>query len=188
MGRVSIKKQSFRIMKYFFTICSLTLLLQSCTIALPAMVTSAAKANGSAYSHQEYMKRVTTKRQVVQVFGSPSKKETIEGLELWYYDKGTRSYAYTTGTANTNLNSNYRGGIDANTNASVGSSTNTYDKYVEFQFVNDKVVNWRSRGVDYGKQASAAAGSLMGGLIIDMGLGIYGMCWAIRNDPELACY
>jgi hypothetical protein len=175
-------------MKYLLTIGCLTLLLQSCTIALPAMATTAAKADGTAYSHQEYMNKVTTKRQVVQKFGSPSSKERIEGLELWFYDKGTNSYAYTTGTANTNLKSNYNGRVDANTRASVGTRVNSYDKYVEFQFVNDKVVNWRSRGVDYGKIAPATKPLTAVGYLLDGFGGIFVMCWAVRNDPDLACW
>jgi outer membrane protein assembly factor BamE (lipoprotein component of BamABCDE complex) len=175
-------------MRNLIVLLGILTLAQSCTIALPSIANEAARENGNAYTHSEFMNNLTTKRQVIQKFGSPTTRESIEGIELWYYNKGTSTYAYSSGTSNTNLNSNYNNGINARTNASAGTSVSSYEKYVEFQFDGDRVVNWRTKGVNYGKVAPSYEANMILGMIIDGGLGIYGMCWAVRNDPYMACW
>lgn len=154
-------------MRNFIALLGILILAQSCTIALPSIANQTARENGNAYTHSEYMNKITTKRQVIQKFGSPTTQKSIEGIEIWYYDKGTSAYA---------------------TSYSTSTEVNSYDKYVEFQFAADKVINWRTKGVNYGKVAPSSGVNMIFGLLIDCGLGIYGTCWAVRNDPYLACW
>ena len=139
-------------------------LFQSCTVVLPVM--KAKKDKHKKVSHSEVMDRYETKQDVLRSFGVPSSKESLEGIEIWYYDKGTRTTTYSSGNAKTNVNSNIYSGINANTNARTSSTTSSYTSYVEFQFQNDFVTSWRSKGVNYGSKPTWVGAYLLG-LLID---------------------
>lgn len=151
--------------------------MQSCMAVFPMMKSLDDKESGKTYSHESYMGRFQTKQDVVLGFGSPSSRETIEGIELWHYNLGTTGRAYSTGIANTYPLSNYPG-TTANTLANVGTTVNYYEQYVEFQFINDNVVSWRTRGVDYSVK-SDTMGAYTAGLLVDL---IIGILWGISLD------
>ena len=143
----------------------LNYLLQSCTLVFPLIQSENEK--GTLVTHSEVMDKYKTKRDVVKGFGIPSNKDKFEGIEIWYYDKGSTSTTSAYGSANTNLNSNTYSGINANTSARANSTTRTYNKYIEFQFENDRVTNWRTKGIDYAEY-SAVPTALFSGMLADM--------------------
>ena len=126
--------------KYFSIILLLSYLLQSCMAVFPLVKIK--KDEKTAITHNDVMTKYITKKDVITGFGVPTAKEQFEGIEIWFYDKGSTSRTSSYGNANTY---GYSG-----INASASSSTKTYNKYVEFQFENDRVVNWRTEGIDYG--------------------------------------
>ena len=117
-------------------------LLQSCMAVFPLVKIK--KDEKTAITHNDVMTKYITKKDVITEFGVPTAKEQFEGIEIWFYDKGSTSRTSSYGNANTY---GYSG-----INASASSTTKTYNKYVEFQFENDRVVNWRTEGIDYGDQ------------------------------------
>tara|TARA_B100000925_G_scaffold147441_1_gene110477 strand:- start:364 stop:861 length:498 start_codon:yes stop_codon:yes gene_type:complete len=142
---------------------------QSCTVIFP--VVKANKDKDKKITHSQVMSRYKTKKDVLRTFGVPSSKEVLEGIEIWYYDKGTSTSTYSYGNAKTNLNSRRYSGINANTNASARSTTSSYTSYVEFQFQNDLVTNWRSKGVNYGSKPTWL-GAYFLGLLVDCTIAI----------------
>ena len=144
-------------MKRVFTISVLALLLNSCTLLFPAILTGPPVVT----THEDYMSKFSTKRDVVGSFGVPTKKQNAEGLEIWYFDLGSSS------SSRTNV-----GIYNNNNNAYGNTTTNTYDKYVEFQFNegSDYVVRWRSKGVDYGKKEYKKGywGAFWTGYVVDL--------------------
>ena len=131
-------------------------LLGSCTILVPAIATPIEyinkknnpekikfpKKNYNYTTHNEYMSNIKLKRDVISKWGAPTKKDTLEGLEIWYYSLAEEYSSKSKGSAT---------GV-ALANSVYGSSSSTTlvsERYVEFQFENDIVVNWRSKGLDY---------------------------------------
>tara|TARA_B100000902_G_C26873510_1_gene698905 strand:+ start:143 stop:583 length:441 start_codon:yes stop_codon:yes gene_type:complete len=137
---------------------------------LPLNKVKSDKKKGKVISHNEVMNTYTTKKDVIRAFGAPTTKENFEGIEIWYYNKGTTTSSYSSGNAKTNLNSDYSG-INARTNANARTTTNSYTKYVEFQFENDLVTSWRSKGLNYGTQSNWL-GAYAIGFLIDLTLTI----------------
>ena len=138
-------------------------LLQSCMAVFPLVKMEMDKK--TAVSHSDVMDKYKTKKDVIRGFGIPTNKDKFEGIDIWYYDKGSTSTTSSYGNANTNLNSNTYSGINANTNANISSTTRSYNKYVEFQFENDRVVNWRTKGIDYGDKPNWLGAYAFGFLI-----------------------
>ena len=145
------------------SLCALS--LQSCMVVFPMAKGQIDEQRGMTQSHESFMDEFNTKQDIIRQWGSPSSKETIEGIELWYYHLGSTSRAYSAGSVNTNVAPNYNG-VNSNSNTSIGTTINSYDKYVEFQFQEDKVVNWRTKGVNYATESNQF-GAYMVGLLID---------------------
>lgn len=126
-----------------------SLLLQSCSTLIGAGV-------GSFFNttHSEVMSSFKTKDAVVSKFGMPTKEEMYKEREIWYYDLGSNinSQALVSGTF---------GGVRGVENTDVTA------KFVEFQFIDDKVVNWRSGRVDYSKNDNTWLGAGIG-MIVDL--------------------
>lgn len=92
-------------------------------------------------SHSDIMNSYKSKRDVVAAFGIPQTKDTLEGIEIWNYNLGSVS------------SSNVYVAPSVNRKSVMGTgSTSTYGKYVEFQFDDDQVLRWRSKGVNYRKR------------------------------------
>ena len=121
------------------------------------------------------MSTFKNKKQVVAAFGSPTKIDTIQEIEVWYYHiaSATDSYTRGSGNADTRYSSTYSG-IRANTNANISARTHSssYDKYTEFQFDGELVVSYRSQGVNYGEKFSPfkVFKSFLWGSLIDLAL------------------
>ena len=129
----------------------LTLLLSSCTIYMPMRVDKNHVPDQTGKTHSEYMNQFKDKKDVVKSFGIADKQEKIEGIEIWYYDKGTTTTSNTRGRSTANLKDNAFGnGINANSNNRSTTSTTSSTSYVEFQFEEENVINYRTKGVDYG--------------------------------------
>lgn len=129
----------------------LTLLLSSCTIYMPKRVEKNHVPDRTGKTHSEYMNQFKNKKDVLISFGIADKQEKIEGIEIWYYDKGTTTISNTSGRSSANLKDNpYGDGINANTNNRSTTSTTSSTSYVEFQFEEDNVINYRTKGVNYG--------------------------------------
>jgi hypothetical protein len=145
-----------------FFILLAVIIFNSCTIILPLTVEP-------DKTHKEVMDKFQTKMQVFARYGMPTKKDVIDGIEIYYYYLGstsnstTRAYSY---SFNPNaLNS---------PNTLFGkSNTTTIPKYVEFHFIDDKIVNWRSGGVNYGTNRKSQ--NRLYGLTIDV---LIGLVWA----------
>ena len=93
---------------------------------------------GEDYSHDTVMSSFKngSKSDIVSHFGAPTHKSFIEGIEIWNYNLGTQSQT------NLSVNTNYNTGH---------AKSFTDSKFVEFQFIDDKLINYRSNGVDYGR-------------------------------------
>jgi len=104
-------------------------MLNSCTFILPEL------SNGYT-SHSEVMSEYSYKYQVRNSFGMPTYRKNYDGVEFWYYDMGSVS--------------NSTGIVTPFGNGAIGSSeVSSYNRYVEFQFKGENVINWRTRGIDY---------------------------------------
>jgi len=113
-------------------------------------------------SHNDVMTEdYPTKKSVFLKFGTPTRKETFENIENWYYKiselTNSKSIGFSSGYGSINqnlMNSNLRT-VDRVLNTtsnqmniqSVNSSTT--ESYVQFWFVNDTVLKWQSYGVNY---------------------------------------
>ena len=139
------------------SLCALS--LQSCSVVFPVAKIQIDKQQGKteqSQSHGSFMDEFSTKQEIIREWGLPSSRETIEGIEIWYYSLGSTSRGYSAGSVNTD------GRISS------GSTINSYDKYVEFQFQEDKVVNWRTQGVNYGYEPMPKwIGPYFVGILID---------------------
>jgi hypothetical protein len=134
------------------TILTLALSLNSCTIVGAGIDYS---INNSYDTHSDRMGQYTTKSKVISSFGIPNQKDTYEGLDIWKYDLG----GYTNSAASAVPIGN---GV-------YGSSSSTYsNRYVEFQFLGEDVINWRTKGVDYGQEKKWIG--MWTGFLIDCGL------------------
>ena len=142
-----------------YCVIFLILLLNSCTIAIPLMVDKS-----EDYTHAEYMNRFETKQQVLVTYGPPTSKETLDGIEFWKYDLGS--------VTNSNSNVGYNNLTDK---VYGNTSTTTYNKYVQFMFAdNDNVINWKTKGVNYGYKKHKNPGGF--GFFVDT---IIGCVWAL---------
>ena len=131
----------------------------SCTLILPNVLV----AKKAPIYHSDEMDKYKNKRDVVNSFGLPNNEGSFEEIEIWYYDMGSTagSYSRTDGTIS---NSFLNNGLKLNS----GTSTNTfsYNKYVEFHFdENNNVINWRTKGVDYGNYYERNSNKFMFGLL-----------------------
>ena len=130
-------------------------LFGSCSILVPAIATPieyVVKKNKSGYekvkqdkyTHSEYMSSFKLKSDVIKRLGAPTKKDTIEGIEIWYYSLAEIYNSSGSGRGTQ---------IPLTNNVAVSTKNNTTvsEKYVEFQFnKNDNTVQtWRSQGVNY---------------------------------------
>ena len=130
-------------------------LFGSCSILVPAIATPieyVVKKNKSGYkkvkqgeyTHSEYMSNIKLKSDVIKKWGAPTKKDTIEGIEIWYYGLGEVYKSSNSGTGRQNT-------LTKSVSVTASNNTTVSEKYVEFQFdKNDNTVQrWRSKGVDY---------------------------------------
>ena len=136
-----------------FNYLILTLLLSSCTIYMPKRVAKNHVPNHSGMTHSERMGQYDTKKDVIRKFGFTNDKQNEEGIEIWYYNFGavTNSNTRISGNQETNIKSNYSG-VNVKTDLSgyENTTTSSYNKFAEFQFEGDRVINWRTKGLDYG--------------------------------------
>jgi len=143
--------------KKIFLFGLISVVINSCTIIAPIVVHN--KTKGSSYTHKEYMSKYKTKSQVVRSFGVPTNKATEEGIEFYTYNKGQSTTSTDYGSARINSTGNRVTG-------STVTRTNTYSKYVEFQFNSaGSVIGWRTSGLDYGTKAGNQYGVVAAGVI-----------------------
>ncbi|CAM3836402.1 hypothetical protein [Aquirufa aurantiipilula] len=130
-------------------------------------------------THKQVMESFNTKEIILSKFGLPTSKKTEGEYEEWFYDYGTKIItdqqtnsaarvngygAYTGSSAATAGYNVYRNPtIVGNSNASYGtsaygnSSSNTrqvvkeHKTYIKFTILNNKIINWETNGIDYGK-------------------------------------
>jgi len=149
-------------MRYIINVFSLFLgfivfsSLTSCTVLLPSRV--------PMVTHDSVMQSYKNKSQVISKFGVPSVKTNFEGLEIWIYDLGTVQSSEV-------VVRNYPES-DKLTESYV---TETYEKFVEFHFRGDEVINYRTEGVDYStlnkKIMRGALGFMIDSVIVSLALG-----------------
>jgi hypothetical protein len=105
-----------------------------------------------------------TKKSVFVRFGSPTNKETFEGIENWYYKlsqvTNSNSIIRSTGVGQIGQNPNNPGlppiartliTTQANLSNTVTNST-TVETYLKFWFVNDSVMQWETFGVNFARE------------------------------------
>ena len=148
-------------MKRLFVFVFAMTLLGSCSILVPSVVTpieyvnkknnpekikypNYKKVKQDKYTHSEYMSNFKLKRDVIEKWGAPTKKDTIEGIEIWYYGLGEVYNSRNSGIGTQNT-------LTKSVTVTASKKTTVSEKYVEFQFnKNDNTVQrWRSKGVDY---------------------------------------
>jgi hypothetical protein len=121
---------------YFLTALLVSFSISSCTVVGAGLDYS---VNNNYPTHSDKMEIYKSKSQVIAKFGIPTKKDTYQGIEIWHYDLG----GYTsTAAAAAPIGSGIYG----------SSSTSYSNRYVEFQFRGDNVINWRTKGVDFGRE------------------------------------
>ena len=156
---------------FIFSLFVVPILFSSCTIVLP--VTSMQLSKKNKITHSDLMGQYDTKKDVIRKFGFTNNKQNEEGVEIWYYNFGTVTNSNTriSGNKKTNINSNYSGvNVNSNLSGYGNTTTSSYKKYAEFQFEGDQVVNWRTKGLNYGnyeKRKQTAVMWYLGGLLID---------------------
>lgn len=124
--------------------------LTSCTVFLPVID---GVNNEGKLSHEQEMAKIKNKSDAVRNWGVPQKKDNIEGVEIWYYELGSiRATFGDIGGGYSRLGYNEISGV--------------LPSYVELHFQGDKVVHWRTKGVNLSqkKDLKRSAGV---GLLID---------------------
>ena len=114
-------------------------------------------------SHEEFMNKFKTTKDVIREFGIPDSKKQLDGFEEWLYkkDKVVVRNKFKTGT-NNNLalgggamikNKYPIGGININSvNSEDETETIKEEKsYIKFIIENDKIINWDTKGIDFTK-------------------------------------
>jgi len=115
-------------------------------------------------SHNEVMTQdFPTKKTVFVRFGTPTRKETFENIENWYFkiseitNSTSKGLSFGNGMISQNQMNPYvlpiqRSIETSNTVMSnVRTNTTTIETYVKFWFINDSVVKWETLGVDYSR-------------------------------------
>lgn len=99
--------------------------------------------------HNDIMNSYRTKEQVYRGFGMPARTMKDGNIEFLLYDYGSA----------------YRG-----SRSQIGSvdfyNLNEVQKYVEFTIENNRVINWRTKGVNFGDSSTSDTLSVLG-LCID---------------------
>lgn len=102
-----------------------------------------------------------TKKAVFVKFGTPTRKETFENIENWYYklsevtNSTSLGFAYGNGFIKQDPLNRLLKPIDKaiitneHTLNAQKTNTTTVETYVKFWFINDTVVKWETFGVDY---------------------------------------
>lgn len=129
--------------------------MSSCIVAGAFIDDAAAKDPEIIVSHQEVMNSFTTKREVLTEYGVPTKRDSVEGIEIWFYDMKTTF---------TSSDAAYSSGSGSGAAVAGYSSSSDNDSYIEFQFENDQVIHWRTQGVEFTEKTKGSRG--YGGLII----------------------
>ena len=105
-----------------------------------------------------------TKKSVFVRFGTPTNKETFEGIENWYYKlsevTNSRTFGFASGVGSIGQNPNnltlppiQRSLVTTQSSLSnsVTNST-TVETYLKFWFVNDSVMKWETIGVNFARE------------------------------------
>jgi hypothetical protein len=116
-------------------------------------------------SHEDVMAiDFPTKKSVFNQFGSPTRKESFDDVENWYYKLGeitnSNSIGFMSGTGrikqdpnNPNILPINRSVVTSNSQInSTSSSSLSQELYLKFWFLNDSVSKWETFGVDYKRQ------------------------------------
>ena len=108
------------------------LVLSSCTLLLPAIISSrnpASRTKTFTTPHDSVMGQYKTKDQVYAEFGLADRKNPYKDLKTWTYYRSPATFT--------------------SSSLSGTSQTSKTDIMVSFDFQGEDVMNWRSRGVDY---------------------------------------
>ena len=116
-------------------------------------------------SHEDVMAiDFPTKKAVFNQFGSPTRKESFDDVENWYYKLGeitnSNSIGFMSGTGRIKQDPNNpyilpinRSVVTSNSQInSTSSSSLSQELYLKFWFLNDSVSKWETFGVDYKRQ------------------------------------
>ena len=135
--------------------------MSSCTVVGAFIDDAAANEPEVIVTHQEVMNSFTTKREVLTEYGVPSKRDSVEGIEIWFYEMKTSF---------TSSDAAYSSGSGSGAAVASFSSSSDFDSYLEFQFENDRVIHWRTQGVDFTEKTeeSRGYGGLIVGALIDL--------------------
>jgi len=130
-------------------------------------------------THKQMMDSFNTKEIIISKFGLPTNKKTEGDYEEWLYDYGTKIITdqQSNSAARVNTFGAYAGASAATAGYNayraptiVGSSSAAYDSnaygnsstnsrqvvkeqktYIKFTIKDNKIINWETNGVDYGK-------------------------------------
>lgn len=138
----------------------LMLFLSSCSITTPPYHVSPT----ITLHHSEVMTEdFPTKKSVFLKFGTPTKKETFDNIENWYFKLSEVTNSTTVGMS-TGLGRIYQDPMNpylrpvdrtlVSTQTQLlkqNTNSTTVETYVKFWFVNDSVSKWETFGVDYSR-------------------------------------
>jgi hypothetical protein len=149
----------------FTSILLIVLSLSSCVLTLPVQTKSHTQVM------DEYKGK--TEKEIVIVFGTPTTKKEESGVTEWTYDLGSKTVSQYAGNSigsvqgRSGTNAAAAGVAGRNSAAVAGASRSAYSagssnyssgaevtseikSFIKFIFIDGKVVNWNSNGIDYG--------------------------------------
>ena len=151
-------------------------------ILIPFLLASCTK---TLYTHRDYLSQFRTKTEVINSFGLPVSKLQEGEYTQFVYDYGRTAVGI--GTSNvrnqTDITFN-RNSINStsNTNGLYFGQVHEYSKYLSFTFDKyDNVINYASRGVDFGKKKNNTFGTI-GIVILSLGAAV-GLGLALASGP-----
>lgn len=114
-------------------------------------------------SHEEFMAKFKTTKDVIREFGVPDSKKELNGFEEWLYEKD-KVVVRNKSKSGSNQNLTLGGGAMIKNKYPIGgfntNSSNVEDEtetireeksYIKFIIENNIIVNWDSKGVDFTK-------------------------------------
>jgi hypothetical protein len=122
------------------------------------------------YTSRDYVKKFSTKQDVIARFGLPTEKRSEGNITEWLYDFGSESVGIGTayGSNRTTI-SGYGNTISGNStlNGLVVTRFSNFQKYIKFSFnENDRVIGAQWNGVDFSEKKTKVGATIFSLLLI----------------------
>ena len=132
-------------------------------VFLYQIINSSSQKSDIEISHEEFMNKFKTTKDIIREFGVPDSKKELNGFEEWLFKKD-KVIIRNKSKSGSNQNLTFGGGALIKNRYPVGgfntNSSNNEDEtetireeksYIKFIIKNDKIVNWDTQGLDFTK-------------------------------------